>query len=183
MRSGNTTTVLTVVLAATFWLPGAMNAQAAGQPDSGTQGSPASSTPQSQAPASPTQPKPPASDTTVNPSQAPLQPVTSYPDASGKAQPQSSAGVPDAPQPQQPLPQSNEPQGTATAEKVPTAGGSAAKPAGVAIAPAKQHRTRSMLIKFGAVAAAGVAAGTIYALSHGTSSTPPGTTTPGAVPK
>jgi len=180
MRSRNTTTVLTMVLAATFWMPGALNAQTAGQPGSGTQGSPASATPQGQAPAGTTQPKPPASGTTVNPSQAPLQPVTTYPDASGKAQSQSPAGAPEAPQPKQ---QGNEPQGPATAEKVPTAGSSAAKPAGVAIAPAKQHRTRSMLIKLGAVAAAGVAAGTIYALSHGTSSTPPGTNTPGAVPK
>ena len=108
--------------------------------------------------------------------------MTTYPDAAGNAQSQSPAGPPDAPQPQQPRP-SNEPQGAATAERVPTAGASAAKPAGVAIAPAKQHRTRSLLIKFGAVAAAGVAAGTVYALSRGTSSNPPGTNTPGAVPK
>jgi hypothetical protein len=182
MRSGITTTILIMVFSATLCLPGAMNAQA-GQPDSAAQGGQASSPPQGQTPASATQSTPPASGTTINPSQPPLQPVTTYPDASGKAQTQTPAGVPEAPQPQQPKPQSNEPQGSATAEKVPTAGGSAAKPAGVAIAPAKQHRTRSLLIKFGAVAAAGVAAGTIYALSHGTPSTPPGTNTPGAVPK
>ena len=182
MRSHKATKVLTMALATTFWMPGAMSAQTAAQPGSGTQAAQASSTPQGQAPASATQQKPP-SGTSVNPSQAPLQPVTTYPDAAGNAQSQSPAGPPDAPQPQQPRQSSTEPQGAATAERVPTAGGSAAKPAGVAIAPAKQHRTRSLLIKFGAVAAAGVAAGTVYALSRGTSSNPPGTNTPGAVPK
>jgi hypothetical protein len=172
-----------MALAVTFWMPGAMNAQTAAQPGPATQAGPPSSTPQGQAPASSTQPRQPASGTTVNPSQAPLQPVTTYPDASGKAQSQGTAGPPDAPQPQQQTQPGNAPQGSATAERVPTAGGSAAKPAGVAIAPAKQHRTRSLLIKLGAVAAAGVAAGTVYALSKGTSSNPPGTNTPGAVPK
>jgi hypothetical protein len=173
MRSQSTTKVLSVVLAATFWAPGFMSAQTAAQPGASTQ--PANSQGQTQ----PAQSKPPAGGTTVNPSQAPLQPATTYPNAAGQSQ----STPPDAPQPKQPNPQANEPQGAATAEKVPTAGGSAAKPAGVAIAPAKQHRTRSLLIKFGAVAAAGVAAGTVYALSRGTSSTPPGTGTPGAVPK
>jgi hypothetical protein len=115
----------------------------------------------------------------VNPSQAPLAPVTTYPDASDTQQqeqqtpnaaPQTTT-VPEAPQPKQ----QTEPVGAATAESVPTAGGAAAKPAGIAIAPAKQHQTRSLLLKLGAVAAAGAALGTIFALSHSTSSTPPGT--------
>jgi hypothetical protein len=116
--------------------------------------------------------------TSVNPSQAPLQPVTTYPDAAGAAQEQQSpnaapaqTSVPEAPRPK---PQT-EPVGAATAESVPTTGGAAAKPAGIAIAPAKQHQTRSLLFKVGAVLAAGAALGTVYALSHGTSSTPPGT--------
>jgi len=130
--------------------------------------------------------------TTVDPAQAPLQPVTTYPDASQQQQnePQNATEVqqpattpteqaPEAPQPKKP----QEPAGAATAEKVPTAGGAASKPAGVAIAPAKQHQTRSLLLKIGAIAAAGVAAGTVYALSRGTSSTPPNTNTPGATPK
>jgi hypothetical protein len=66
------------------------------------------------------------------------------------------------------------PLGTAAAEKGQTAGGGASRPAGVAIAPAKQKRSRSLLIKLGALAAAGAAIGTVYALSKGTSSTPPG---------
>jgi hypothetical protein len=182
MRSHKATKALTLALAATFWMPGAMSAQTAAQRGDGTQAAPVNSPSQGQAPASGTQQKPPAG-TSVNPSQAPLQPVTTYPDAAGNAQSQNPAGPPDAPQPQQSRQSSTEPQGAATAERVPTAGGSAAKPAGVAIAPAKQHRTRSLLIKFGAVAAAGVAAGTVFALSRGTSSNPPGTNTPGAVPK
>ncbi|HZI55507.1 MAG TPA: hypothetical protein VFF39_01965, partial [Verrucomicrobiae bacterium] len=89
--------------------------------------------------------------------------------------------VPEGPQPKQQQP--NEPVGAATAESVPTAGGAAAKPAGVAIAPAKQHQTRSLMIKVGAALAAGAAIGTVFALSHGTSSTPPGAGAPGVVPR
>ena len=115
----------------------------------------------------------------MDPSQAPLQPVTTYPDASQQEQTSPNAPtqtapaqttIPEGPQPKK----SAEPVGAATAESVPTAGGAAAKPAGVAIAPAKQHQTRSLMIKIGAVLAAGAALGTVYALSHGTSSTPPG---------
>ncbi len=137
------------------------------------------------APAGQNQPQQPASQqpanpgTSVNPSQAPLQPVTTYPDAAGAQQEQQSPNtapaaqttVPEGPQPKKPT----EPVGAATAESVPTSGGAAAKPAGIAIAPAKQHQTRSLLFKIGAVVAAGAALGTVYALSHGTSSTPPGT--------
>jgi hypothetical protein len=115
----------------------------------------------------------------INPSQPPLQPVTTYPNASDTQQDEQqaapsdqnqTANPPEAPQPKQ---QPSQPVGAATAEHVPTAGGAAAKPAGAAIAPAKQHQTRSLLIKIGAIAAAGAAVGTIYALSRGTSSTPP----------
>ena len=131
------------------------------------------------APANQNQQQPTSPGTSVNPSQAPLQPVTTYPDASGTQQDQRSPNaapaqtttVPEGPKPK---PQT-EPVGAATAESVPTSGGAAAKPAGVAIAPAKQHQTRSLLLKIGAVAAAGAALGTIFALSHSTSSTPPGT--------
>ena len=112
----------------------------------------------------------------VNPSQGPLtpvQPVTSYPDAAGDQQqnaPAQGNNLPNGPQPKR----QTEPVGAATAESVPTTGGAAAKPAGVAIAPAKQHQSRSLLIKVGAALAAGAALGTVFALSHGTASTPPG---------
>jgi hypothetical protein len=72
------------------------------------------------------------------------------------------------------------PLGTAAAE-IGTAGGTtASKPAGVAIAPAKQHQSRSLLIKLGAVIGAGVALGTVMALSSGSPSRPPGATTSGS---
>jgi hypothetical protein len=145
----------------------AQNTQAA--PSGQNQSRPATQQPATQQPVNP--------GTSVNPSQAPLAPVTTYPDASGAQQDQQSpnaapaqTSVPEAPQPKRPT----EPVGAATAESVPTTGGAAAKPAGIAIAPAKQHQTRSLLFKVGAVIAAGAALGTVYALSHGTSSTPPG---------
>ncbi|HET9281839.1 MAG TPA: hypothetical protein VFR24_07740 [Candidatus Angelobacter sp.] len=128
------------------------------------------------------------SGTTVNPSQAPLQPVTTYPDASGAQQEQqpstttapAQTNIPENPQPKK---QPSEPVGAAAAESVPTAGGAAAKPAGVAIAPAKQHQTRSLLIKVGAALAAGAAIGTVFALSHNSPSTPPGSGLPGVTQK
>lgn len=165
-------------------------AQQAQQPASTQPAQPANPPVSTQAPAQNTQAAPPAgqnqpqqpatSGTSVNPSQAPLQPVTTYPDAAGAQQEQPSpnaapqtTSIPEGPQPKKPTPA--EPVGAATAESVPTSGGAAAKPAGIAIAPAKQHQTRSLLFKIGAVVAAGAAIGTVYALSHGTSSTPPGT--------
>jgi hypothetical protein len=152
------------------------------QPQQPTNTQPTNTQPANTQPAQPAptqQPSQPANQgTTVNPSQAPLQPVTTYPDASDTQQqpspnatPQTTTTIPEAPQPKKPA----EPVGAATAESVPTTGGAAAKPAGVAIAPAKQHQTRSLMIKIGAALAAGAALGTVYALSHGTSSTPPGT--------
>jgi cytoskeletal protein RodZ len=106
-------------------------------------------------------------------------------------------GLPEAPSAQQPvgtpaLPQDAQPQtkqdsqpskgkdqdqapvGAAAAQKGATAGGAASKPAGTAIAPVKQRQVRSFLLKLGLVAAGGAAIGTVYALSRGTSSVPPG---------
>jgi len=70
-----------------------------------------------------------------------------------------------------------EPAGTAAAGKPESVGGAASKPAGTAMAPAKQRQVRSWLIKLGAVAAAGVALGVVYGLSKSTSPKPPGATT------
>lgn len=132
-----------------------------------------------------------SSGTTVDPTKAPLQPVTTYPDAPTPQQeqqqnqpaqattPTTTTTVPE-PQTQKPV---TEPVGAAAAERVPTAGGAASKPAGAAIAPAKQHQTRSLFLKIGAIAAGGLAAGSIYALSKGTSSRPPGATGPGVTQK
>ena len=186
----STTRVLIFAIAAAYCMAAPATAQAA-NPAPQSQ-SPQATGSQSGSPAAqPVQPSQ-QSDSSAQPdrnaSQAPPQPVTTYPDAAGTAQPTAPASdqSPDAPQPkaQQPNGQAqSEPQGAATAEKVTTAGGAAAKPAGVAIAPAKQHQARSLLIKIGAFVAAGAAAGTVYALSRGTSSTPPGANGPGVVQK
>ncbi len=61
--------------------------------------------------------------------------------------------------------QKPEPNGTAVAPQIETSGGAASKPAGVALAPPKQRRVRSLLIKLGILAGAGVAIGTVAGLS------------------
>jgi hypothetical protein len=74
-----------------------------------------------------------------------------------------------------PNPQQNstqEPVGTAAAQFVMTTGVAASKPAGAAIAPAKQRRARSILIKVGVIVGAGVAVGTVAALSSASPSRP-----------
>jgi hypothetical protein len=66
------------------------------------------------------------------------------------------------------------PVGTAVAE-TPNAGGVAAsQPAGVAIAPAKQRRVRTIMLRMGAIVGAGVAVGSVVALTAATPSKPPG---------
>lgn len=125
--------------------------------------------------------------TRVDPTQGPLAP---------EAEP--AAPLPQGPQPQQQnapaaqVPSSapnqsaaqpqnqTEPLGTAAAEKARTVGGAASRPAGAAIAPAKQRQMRSLLLKVGAVLAAGAAVGIVYGLSKGTPSTPPGSNSPTA---
>jgi cell division protein FtsN len=66
------------------------------------------------------------------------------------------------------------PVGTAAAEAPHATGVAASQPAGVAIAPTKQHRVRTIVIRVGAIVGAGVAVGTVVALTEGTSSKPPG---------
>jgi hypothetical protein len=105
----------------------------------------------------------------VDPSKGPLEPVKpsgSLPEAPSSA-PQSGAQSPPPQQPRQPL-------GTAVGQQGVTTGGVASRPAGAAIAPAKQRQYRSLFIKIGAIAAAGAAIGTIVALTKGSPSTPPG---------
>jgi hypothetical protein len=192
------TNLLSLSLIVALSMPLELWPQSSSQPGTPSQAAPATPTttqPQTATPSSQPSPasgqspaaqQPPQSGVTVNPSQPPLQPqpVTTYPDAAGNQQ-----EAPDAPQPKvqpgqaQGQQTQSEPQGAATAERVPTAGGAAAKPAGVAIAPPKQHQTRSLLIKLGAVVAGAAAVGTIYALSKATPSTPPGANGPGAIQK
>ncbi len=71
-----------------------------------------------------------------------------------------------APAEKQPAPPPKpEPNGTAVAPKIETSGGAASKPAGVALAPPKQRRVRSLIIKLGVLAGAGIAIGTVAGLS------------------
>jgi hypothetical protein len=124
--------------------------------------------------ASPQQSEPqpqPGNQGIVNPSQGPLTPVPSGEANTPPAPAQTEATAPEMPAPQKPP---EHPAGTAVGEAGKTAGGPASRPAGNAIAPAKQRQTRSLLIKIGVLAAAGVAVGTVAALTHGTPSKPPG---------
>jgi hypothetical protein len=66
------------------------------------------------------------------------------------------------------------PVGTAAAEAPSTSGVAASEPAGAAIAPAKQRRTRTIIIKTGAIIGAAVAIGVVVALTEATGSKPPG---------
>jgi len=107
------------------------------------------------------------------------------------AQTQASSPAPDAQLPDSPSAQTSDqaqsplstepsqgslqkPAGTAAAPSPKITGVAASKPAGAAYAPAKQRRVRVLLIKVGAVVAAGAAVGTVAALSHGSPSKPPG---------
>jgi len=72
----------------------------------------------------------------------------------------------------QPSPQ--RPVGTAAAEPTHANGIAASQPAGVAVAPMKQRRVRTIVIRVGALVGAGVAVGSVAALTMGTSSRPPG---------
>jgi hypothetical protein len=108
--------------------------------------------------------------------------ATAPPAQGAKASPQSNNQLPDGPSQgstppsaqsqQQQTP--HEPVGTAAAESVEVTGVAASRPAGAAVAPAKQRRARSILIKVGALVGAGVAIGTTMALSQGSPSKPPG---------
>ena len=114
--------------------------------------------------------------TTVDPSKGPLQPVPTEnqpTENTSPANPESSTEpVPATPAPQMAPEQQQQPLGAATAEGVPTVGGAASRPAGMAIAPEKQKQRRSLLLKIGLIAAVGVAGGVIYGLSKGTSAKP-----------
>jgi len=84
--------------------------------------------------------------------------------------PQSQSGTS---QPQA-APRKQEPVGTAAAEAPRTTGVAASQPAGLAIAPAKQRRVRTIILRTGAIIGAGVAVGSVIALTEATSSKPPG---------
>lgn len=80
------------------------------------------------------------------------------------------SGQQPSPKPDQSFAQ--EPEGTAVAQPVIATGVAASRPAGAAIAPAKQRRARSILIKVGVILGTGAAVGTVVALSSASPSRP-----------
>jgi len=100
----------------------------------------------------------PPSSTQTGPSQAGTSQTTPT---------QSTAAQDQAQKPQRPV-------GTAAAEAPKVSGVTAAQPAGVAIAPAKQRRARTIVLKVGAIVGAGAALGAVIALREATPSKPPG---------
>ncbi|HEX3105302.1 MAG TPA: hypothetical protein VHQ22_12715 [Terriglobales bacterium] len=98
----------------------------------------------------------------AQPTQNSTQPPIELPENPGR----SSTPAPNTPVPQNNVPPpATQPSGTAVAPEVQVSGGAASKPAGVAIAPPKQRQIRTWLIRFGFIAGAGVALGTVAALS------------------
>jgi len=88
--------------------------------------------------------------------------------------------LPDAPQSQsaqtpgqQPAPA---PSGAAGAKAANAKGAPVAQPVGAAVAPVRQHGHRSLAIKLGLLAGAGIAVGAAVALSERSPSRPPGAT-------
>jgi len=90
--------------------------------------------------------------------------------AFGEQKPDQSAATAASPEQQQ---TSQQPVGTAAAPPEGAAGVTASRPAGAVIAPAKQRRARVILIRVGLLVGAGVAVGTVLALTRGTPSQPP----------
>jgi hypothetical protein len=108
-------------------------------------------------------------------------PPDELPDSPGSIVAQAQA--PGSPQPlQQPMQSESsssqstpqKPVGTAAAEAPSSAGVAASQPAGVAIAPAKQRRARTIIIRTGAIIGAAVAVGVVVGLTEATASKPPG---------
>jgi hypothetical protein len=118
-----------------------------------------------------------------DPSQAPLAPVPTTrpadnnnvpPDAPSEVQRSREAQETNTTEAQPIQQRPANPLGTATAQQGATRGGVASRPAGEAIAPAKQRQVHSLLIKVGLIAAGAAAVGTVVGLTRGTSSVPPG---------
>jgi len=110
-------------------------------------------------------------------SEMPLLASPSQSSQSSTAQKQDDS-LPDAPQPQSQTSTSQQPAatpaGAAGAKAAKVKGAPVAKPAGAAVAPARQRGHRSLLIKLGLVAGAGIAVGSVVALAERSPARPPG---------
>jgi hypothetical protein len=121
---------------------------------------------------------------TPDPSRGPLAPSeTTLPNAPSSARDQQTTTPPPAPSQESTSKQSQRPieppVGVGAAQAGRVSGGPASRPAGTAIAPAKQRQVRSLLIKVGAIAAGAAAFGIVYGLSRSSPSVPPGAATAG----
>ncbi len=154
------------------------------QPDAPFPDSPSASLAQAQT-ADPVPPPDPQAQPTSSPQQNPTQQsAPAQPNSQTQVNPQPTQ-TPDA-SPAPNVPQQNDgqnqkknsdqqqPVGAAAAQLGRTTGGAASKPAGAAMAPAKQRQSRSLLLKMGLLAAAGIAVGTVVGLTSATPSKPPG---------
>jgi|SRR5271165_965698 len=106
-------------------------------------------------------------------------PLWASPQQSNSAGQKQDDSLPDAPQAQSaqtPAGQqpASSPSGAAGAKAANVKGAPVAQPAGAAVAPVRQHGHRSLLIKLGLVAGAGIAVGSAVALSERSPSRPPG---------
>ena len=116
----------------------------------------------------------PAQNSTQQPAQNSTQPPIELPENPGR-----SSTPPSNTPPNNVPPPATQPSGTAVAPEVQVSGGAASKPAGVAIAPPKQRQIRTWLIRFGFIAGAGVALGTVAALSAASPGRVPNAPPPG----
>jgi hypothetical protein len=103
-------------------------------------------------------------------SQSASQPASAAQNGAGQS---ANDSLPEAPQPQNQPAQS--PSGAAGAKAANAKGAPVAQPAGAAVAPARQHGHRSLIIKLGLLAGAGIAVGSVVALSERSPNRPPGT--------
>jgi hypothetical protein len=99
-------------------------------------------------------------------------PSSPAPQPQAATAPQSASSQQPAQQNQNQQDNSRQPAGTAVAPYDTGVGVAASRPAGAAIAPAKQKRTRSILIKVGVLVGAAVAVGTVAGLSMASPSKP-----------
>jgi len=132
-------------------------------PPTDSQAQPANTQPNASAPSAPAQEdsRPQANPLPAQNSQQPPDPTPAQ-------------NTPQQSEDQKKTPDQQQPAGAAAAQLGRTTGGAASKPAGAAMAPAKQRQSRSLLLKMGLLAAAGVAVGTVVGLTKATPSKPPG---------
>lgn len=128
-----------------------------------------SSTGATAAPQNQTAPAGDTTDTTPAPQRQATQPAAPAANAAAPAPTGQSSTPPTAPAPQM---QTAPPQGVAIAPYEKDTGVAASRPAGAVIAPGKQRRRRSILIRVGLILGAAAAIGTVVGLSAASSSRP-----------